>query len=211
MPMHDEDEATPQSRIQAAVAALHAATEMTEGGMAVDRPGWRYVPDAYRLLGQLSELAGLLPDMLEHVRESVSRELELNLIAMDAGSPYQDRPGEAVEAMSASIQDAVVAARQLRSGVVAATKALTWAAYGGRQVGLVQGVPQVAVWTAPYPPELQHPSGPTGTTPHAQCECGWPQLPAMVDPQTYAEADDEAHAHAHETGHQYQSQDRDDR
>lgn len=38
--------------------------------MAVDRPGWRHVPDAYRLLGQLAEPVELLPDMLEHIQES---------------------------------------------------------------------------------------------------------------------------------------------
>lgn len=172
----------------------------------MDRLGWRYVPDAYRLPGQLCELAGLLPDMLGQIQGSVGQELELNLIAMDTGSPYQDRPDAAVEAMTDIITDAVVAARQLRSGVTAATEVLTWAAYGGRRVDLVQGVPQVAVWTAPYPVDFQHASGLVGTTYYARCECGWPELPAMVDRQTFAEA----FAHAEATGHRYQPQHPDD-
>ena len=204
MPTHDEHELTPHIQVQAAVGALQAAAELTDGGMAVDRPGWRYVPDAYRLLEQLSQLAELLPDVLEQIRGSVDRELELNLIAMDAGSPYHDRPDAAVEAMTAGIQEAVTAAQRLCSGVAAAADALTWAGYGGHRIDVVQGIPQVAVWTAPYPPERRHASGLTGTTYHAQCACGWPELPAMVDRQTYGEADNEARAHAQDTGHHYQ-------
>ncbi len=206
----DEHELTPLSQVQAAVAALRAAVESIDGGMAVDRPGWRYVPDAYRLLGQLSGLAELLPDILEQIEGSVSRELELNLIAMNAGSPHQDRPDAAVRAMTDSIQDAVAAARQLHNGVAAAAEVLTWAAYGGRPIDLVQGVAQVAVWTAPYPLELRHASGLTGTTYNARCECGWPELPAVVDRQTFAEADNEARTHAKTTGHRYQPQHPDD-
>ena len=90
----------------------------------------RYVPDAHRLLEQLSDLAGLLPDLLQQIQESVRQELELNLIAMDTGSPYQDRPDPAVEAMTDAIHDAVTAARRLHSGVASAVQALTWGAYG---------------------------------------------------------------------------------
>lgn len=210
MPTDDEYELTPLGQVRAAVAALRAAAESIDAGMAVDLPGWRYVPDAYRLLGQLSELAGLLPDMLEQIQESVGQELELNLIAMDTGSPYQDRPDAAVEAMTDSMHDAVEAARRLHSGVAAAAQSLTWAAYGGREIDLVQGVPQVAVWTAPFPADFRHASGLVGTTYHARCQCGWPQLPAMVDRQTYAEADNEARTHAQDTDHRYQPQPADD-
>ena len=134
MPTGDDDELTPHSAVRAAVAALRAAAESTAGAMDVDQPGWRYVPDAYRLLEQLSELARLLPGMLQHIQESVRQELQLNLIAMDTGSPHQGRPDAAVQAMTDNIQEAVAAARQLHSGVTAAAQALTWTAYGGRQV-----------------------------------------------------------------------------
>ena len=80
-----------------------------------------------------------------------------------------------------------------------------------RQVDLVQGIPQVTVWSAPYPTGSRHASGLVGTTYYARCECGWPQLPAMVDRQTYAEADDESRAHAQDSGHCYRPQYPDDR
>lgn len=111
MPMDDEYELTPLGYVRAAVAALRAAAESIDGGMAVDRPGWRYVPDAYRLLGQLSELAGLLPDMLEQIEGLVSQEHEFNLIAIDAGSPYRNR-SDAIRVMSDSLHDTIEAARQ---------------------------------------------------------------------------------------------------
>lgn len=206
MPIDDDepDESTAQDVAAAARAALREVAELTGGGMAVDRPGWRYVPDAYRLLGQLTQLSELLPEVLEQIRGSVTAELELNLIAMDRGSPYEGRPDAAVQAMTDGIQVAVAAARQLNSGVAAAADGLTWAAYGGRRVDLVPGIPQVAVWKAPYPAGRRHPNGLVGTVYTAQCECGWPQLPAMVDRQTFAEADAEAHAHVETTGHLYQ-------
>ena len=66
------------------------------------------------------------------------------------------------------------------------------------------------MWKAPYPAGLRHANGLAGTTYAARCECGWPQLPAMVDRQTLTEADVEARGHADTTGHQYQTHDAED-
>ena len=126
VPVDDgEQEATPVAEVSAAVASLRMAAESTGEGIAMDQPGWRYVPEAYRLLGQLSQLAEVLPQLLVGIRESVTHELELNLIAMDAGSPYQGRPDAAVQEMADGIDTAVAAARELSSGVAAAADALT--------------------------------------------------------------------------------------
>ncbi len=137
----DDDEAdgsTPQDLVKAAAAALREVADLTGDGMAVARPSWRHVPDAYRLLGQLAQLSELQPEVLDQIRQSVTQELELNLITMDRDSRYEGHL-DAVQAMTGGTQAAVAAARQLNSGVAAAADGLTWAAYGGRTVDLVPG------------------------------------------------------------------------
>lgn len=145
MPVDDQYELTSLGQVWAAVAALRAAAESIDRGMAVDRRGWRYVPDAYRLLGQVSELTGLLPDMLQQIVGSVSQELKLNMMAMDTGSADQGRSDAAIRAMSDNLHDAVDAAGQLHNAAAAAAEALSWAAYGGRPTDLAQAVPPVEV------------------------------------------------------------------
>lgn len=79
----------------------------------------------------------MLRDMLERICGSVSQELQLNLVAMDAGSPDRDRSEAAVRAMSDNLKDGVDTAVQLHRGPPLRRR-LTWAAYGGRLLDLAQ-------------------------------------------------------------------------
>lgn len=81
--------------------------------MRITRPGWRFAPDAYRSLGELTCLAGGLPQAFQQIMEALRCELELNLIKMDVGGPYEDNPAGAVEAASVALERATEAARQM--------------------------------------------------------------------------------------------------
>jgi hypothetical protein len=199
-----EDEGEPNQSLDIAGQALLDFLERAPGLMSVDQPGWRYAPDAYRSLGELKYLAALLPEVMARIVAALQHEVELNLIRIDPGTEYDDRPEAAVEAATEALDRAVVAALVVAQSVADAQNAIARAAYAGPESDLHEGPPRVTVWTSPAAASERRHHGLVGTTYSASCTCGWPQLPAMVDRQTSAEAEAEARAHAADSGHLYE-------
>jgi hypothetical protein len=199
-----EDEGEPNQSLDIAGQALLDFLERAPGLMSVDQPGWRYAPDAYRSLGELKYLAALLPEVMQRIVAALQHEVELNLIRIDPGTEYEDRPEAAVEAAVGALDGAVVAALVVAQSVADAQNAIARAAYAGPDSDLHDGPPRVTVWSSPAAPGEARHHGLVGTTYSASCTCGWPPLPAMVDRQTSGEAEAEAQQHAAETRHLYE-------
>lgn len=126
-----EDTGEPAAALDIAGQAVRDFNHRSQGPMRITRPGWRYAPDAYRVLGELSYLAGGLPQAFQQIIAALRHELECNLIAIDRGTRYDGDPAAAVEAASVALERATQAAWQLHSAVAAAQVAINAAAYAG--------------------------------------------------------------------------------
>ncbi len=102
----------------------------TLGSMRITQPGWRYAPDAHRALGELTVLAGGLPQAFQQIIAALRHELALNLISIDRGTTYEGDPAGAVQAASMALERASQAAQQMYQGVADAQNAIA-AAYAG--------------------------------------------------------------------------------
>ena len=126
-----EDTGEPNPALDIAGQAVRDFNHRSSSTMRITKPGWRYAPDAYRSLGELTYLAGGLPQCFQQIMEALRHELELNLIAIDRGTTYGGDPGAAVEAVSVALERATQAAHQMYRGIADAQSALTAAAYAG--------------------------------------------------------------------------------
>jgi len=128
-----EDDGTPNNALDIAGQAVRDFNQRSLGGMQITRPGWRYAPDAYRALGELTVLAGGLPQAFQQIIAALRGELAAGLIAIDRGSTYDGDPAAAVEAASAALERAAAAAHRMYQGIADAQTAINAAAYGGSE------------------------------------------------------------------------------
>lgn len=126
-----DDEGQPSAALEVAAEGVREFNHRSLGMMSLDRPGWRFVPDAYECLGALRALAERLSQAIEQIDSAVRHELELNLIKIDTGTRFADHPEAAVEAASAALEHGSQAAHQLYRSLADAQNALGSAAYAG--------------------------------------------------------------------------------
>lgn len=126
-----EDNGEPTRALDIAGQAVRDFNHRTGGSMRITRSGWRYAPDAYSALRELTYVVGGLPQAFQQIMQALRGELELNLIRMDYGSQYRDDPAAAVEAASVALEQATQAAHQMYQAITAAQNAISAAAYGG--------------------------------------------------------------------------------
>jgi hypothetical protein len=126
-----EDDGEPNTALNIAGQAVRDFNHRSQGFMRVTRPGWRFAPDAYQTLGELTVLAGGLPQVFQQIITALRHELELNLIAIDCGTKYEGDPDAAVEAASVALERATQAAHQMYRGIADAQNAINAAAYAG--------------------------------------------------------------------------------
>ncbi len=93
--------------------------------------GWLYPNDAYRSLGELTYLAGALPQVFQHIASSPRHQLEEGHIGIDYGSRYADNPAAAIEAASVALERATQAAHQMYRGLADAQNAINADSYTG--------------------------------------------------------------------------------
>lgn len=125
------DDGEPSTALDIAGQAVRDFNHRSLGYMRVTRPGWRFAPDAYRALGELTLLAGGLAQSFQQITAALRNELELNLIGIDAGTTYADDPEAAIEAASIALDVATRAAEQMYRGVADAQAAIASAHYAG--------------------------------------------------------------------------------
>ncbi len=126
-----DDDGEPSTALDIAGQAVRDFNHRSQGSMRITRPGWRFAPDAYRALGELTVLAGGLAQSFQQIMAALRNELELNLIGIDAGTTYVDDPEGAVEAASIALDVATRAAEQMYRGAADAQAAITSAHYTG--------------------------------------------------------------------------------
>ena len=126
-----DDQGEPNQALDIAGQAVRDFNHRSGSHMRITKPGWRYAPDAYRSLGELTYLAGGLPQCFQQIMEALRHELELNLIVIDRGTTYDGKPAAAIEAVSVALERATQAAHQMYRGIADAQSALSAAAYVG--------------------------------------------------------------------------------
>ena len=125
------DNGEASTALDIAGQAVRDFNHRTNSYMRITRPGWRFAPDAYRALGELTVVAGGLPQALRQITAAMRHELELNLIGIDAGTTYAGNPEAAIEAASVALDVATRGAEQLYRGVADTQAAINAAHYAG--------------------------------------------------------------------------------
>ena len=124
-----DDEGEPNQALDIAGQAVRDFNHRSFGRMAIDKPGWQYAPDAYRSLGELTYLAGGLPQAFDQITAALVDQLDKGLIRIDRGTRYEDHPETAVAAAQEALQRAHEAAKQMSQGIADAQSAINAAAY----------------------------------------------------------------------------------
>ena len=123
------DDGQPITALGVAGQAVRDFNHRSLRGMSPDRLGWRWVPDVYRALGELTYLAGGLRQALEQISTALEQELRHHRIRIDPRTRYSDDPGGAVDAATVALHRAIQAAQLLSRGVAEAQTAINAAAY----------------------------------------------------------------------------------
>jgi hypothetical protein len=126
-----EDDGTPRAALDIAGQGVRAYNHRTLRRFEPDHDGWWYVGDAYDSLGELSYLAGALPQALQQTMSAIRAAAEAGHIGTDPGSRYDGDPAAAVGAASVALERAIVAAQQLSTAVADAQRAINAAHYAG--------------------------------------------------------------------------------
>ena len=126
-----DDDGEPSTALDIAGQAVRDFNHRTNSYMRITQPGWRFAPDAYQALGELTVVAGGLPQAFQQIMGALRHELELNLIGIDAGTTYAGDPEAAIEAVSFALEVATRAAHQLYRGLADAQAAINAAHYAG--------------------------------------------------------------------------------
>jgi hypothetical protein len=126
-----EDDGTPTKALDIAGQGLRDFNHRSAANMALDSHGWRYAPDAYSALRELTNLAAALPQALQQIIAALRHEADCNLIKIDEGSKFDGDPQAAVEAASVALGSATQAAQQMYWSVAEAQGDIASAAYAG--------------------------------------------------------------------------------
>ncbi len=111
--------------------AVRDFNHRSNGRLEDGRPGWQFPADVGQALGELSYLAGGLPQAFEQIIRAVRGQLDHDHIKIDPGAEWEDDPAGAVEAASAGLEHATQGARRMYWGITDAQGAINRAAYAG--------------------------------------------------------------------------------
>lgn len=130
-PIDVEDDGSPRAALDLAGQGVRAFNHRSGQRFHPYRDGWNHVPDVYRCLGELYYLAGLLPQAVQHMSDSMNAALEAGHVGADPGSEYDGRPEVAIAAALAALEQAPGAARTLYDALSAAQNAISRIHYAG--------------------------------------------------------------------------------
>jgi hypothetical protein len=123
----DGSEQSACRHAEAAAKAIRSLNHATHP--ADDFPGLQYPSDLYRVLGELSLLCERLPQALRQLVRFLDRQLDANLIAIDAGTEFAGHPERAVTAVEVYLEDGIAAANDLQAALDAGRQAIAFASY----------------------------------------------------------------------------------
>jgi hypothetical protein len=124
-----EDDGTPAKALDIAGQGIRDFNHRSGGGFKPGKLGWEYPSNAYRALGELTYLAGGLPQAFEQIIAALRQQQDEGLIKIDAGSEWAGKPAGAIEAASAALERASQAAHAMYQGIADAQTAINAAAY----------------------------------------------------------------------------------
>ena len=81
-----EDDGTPARALDIAGQAVRDFNHRSHGRFRIGKPGWEYPSNAYSALGELTYLAGGLPQAFEQIMAALRDAHEQGFIEIDAGS-----------------------------------------------------------------------------------------------------------------------------
>lgn len=125
------DDGEPSTALDIAGQAVRDFNHRSIAPMRLDRPGWRFAPDAYTALGELSTLVGGLPQAVAQILAALCHQAELNRIGIDPGTRYDGHPERAVAAAADALQSAIAAAHSMYRCIADAQDAINAVAYAG--------------------------------------------------------------------------------
>lgn len=125
------DDGEPTTSLNIGGEALRDFNHRTLDRMRIGKPGWEFVSDAYRALGEMSGLVGRLPQACEQIARALQAQLDDDLIVIDPGTRYDGYPERAVAAALAALDQARSATTSMYSGISEAQNAINAAAYAG--------------------------------------------------------------------------------
>lgn len=127
----DIDDGSPRAALEVAGQAVRAFNHRSATRFDSCRKGWQYPSDAYRALGELTYLTGLLPQVFDHIASSLRAQLEQGHIEIDYGTAYAGSPEAAIAGASAALVRATQDARHLYRALATAQNAINAASYAG--------------------------------------------------------------------------------
>jgi hypothetical protein len=125
----DIDDGTPRGALDLAGQAVRWFNHRSSLRFDPNSDGWLYVPDAYRCLGELTYLTGMLPQVAQHISASMRAALEDGHIGLDQDAP--GTPDSAIDEATAALDRARLAAQQLYRAWADAQCAINRAHYAG--------------------------------------------------------------------------------
>ena len=127
----DLDDGTPRAALDVAGQAVRAFNHRSARRFDTCREGWQCPSDAYRALGELTYLTGLLPQVFDHIASSLRAQLDEGHIEIDYGTRYTGNAEAAIADASAALEQATQDARHLYRVLAAAQNAINAASYAG--------------------------------------------------------------------------------
>lgn len=117
-------QATPLDSLDAAGRDVRAFLHKTGPQFRPEVMDWSYPSHAYRALGELGYLVGLLPQVCDHIIGALRRHLDDGAVGIDPGTAYAGHPDAAVESAGAELDRAQTLACSLRAAIENAQNAI---------------------------------------------------------------------------------------
>jgi hypothetical protein len=131
-----EDDGTPNAALDAAGQGVRAFNHRSFSPLAPGKRGWEYASDAYRALGELTYLAGGLPQAFRQITAGLEAQLDRGELGVDRGHALGETdPGPPVYALELALEDAAAAAQQMYTAIAAAQSAIAAVHNVGEQSG----------------------------------------------------------------------------
>jgi hypothetical protein len=107
-----QDDGSPIHSLDNAGQAARDLNHRATMPFRCDRDGWPCAPDAYCAIGEMTYLAGGLPQACQQIGAALQHALDAGLIGIDRGATWADNPSGAVQVALLEFQNCVPARDQ---------------------------------------------------------------------------------------------------
>ena len=142
-PIDVTDDGSPRAALDVAGQAVRAFNHRSGQRFAAQRLGWNYAPDVYRCVGELTYMIGMLPQVCQHMIESMRAQLNDGHLAIDRGTRFEAHPEIAIDATCAALADVRQTAQVMASALSKAQIAVNAASYIGPEHAATASWPEL--------------------------------------------------------------------